>query len=474
MKKVRITSFLLSFVLLFSSVPIRAETTDNSAFHFVKNNLSQVVLYTSGYIGNTVVDLYGDMTSYFRALYPLNDYSFDDWIKEHFSLQSDDKGIETVVPDDDAKTFINLYVEQEKESAPYKDIRSTNISRFLDSFEYKSGYDAIAKYLKGYGVNWVNTVRKMQINDLSPFYTVFPEYKNHSIYFVGSVNTEYGIKLQNYFCPCVDWLDFSNITNYRNNPHLQNKVKVTVFDFYGNDITDKCSQFIESDYEESLVEWFYYYSGFMLNDITHVISINAYDFIGSFLVDYEPILYRRYDSMSDLKQYETGTPFYYQYDVDTLPVLTTSNSSSYIGQVMANTYYNGSNYYYFTNVINNNYPPNPSYPSYPSNPSNPGSPINPDNPSNPSNPDDDDDGFDWGFLGGIGEAIGKLIQFIGGLIADIVSALTDVFTSVTELIPSTVISFFSSMMAWVPPEIWTIVKLAMVLGLVVALIKAFR
>lgn len=79
----------------------------------------------------------------------------------------------------------------------------------------------------------------------------------------------------------------------------------------------------------------------------------------------------------------------------------------------------------------------------------------------------------FGFLGGIGSVFGSLIKGVGELITNLLSALTEVMTSLTTEVPDSVIGFMGSLMSWVPPDIWILVRLAMVLGLVMAVVKKF-
>lgn len=79
----------------------------------------------------------------------------------------------------------------------------------------------------------------------------------------------------------------------------------------------------------------------------------------------------------------------------------------------------------------------------------------------------------FGFLGGIGNVFGSLIKGVGELITNLLTALTEVMTSLTTEVPDSVIGFMGSLMSWVPPDIWILVRLAMVLGLVMAVVKKF-
>lgn len=79
----------------------------------------------------------------------------------------------------------------------------------------------------------------------------------------------------------------------------------------------------------------------------------------------------------------------------------------------------------------------------------------------------------FGFLGGIGSVFGSLIKGVGELITNLLTALTEVMTSLTTEVPDSVIGFMGSLMSWVPPDIWILVRLAMVLGLVMAVVKKF-
>lgn len=79
----------------------------------------------------------------------------------------------------------------------------------------------------------------------------------------------------------------------------------------------------------------------------------------------------------------------------------------------------------------------------------------------------------FGFLGGIGSVFGSLIKGVGELITNLLTAITEVMTSLTTEVPDSVIGFMGSLMSWVPPDIWILVRLAMVLGLVMAVVKKF-
>lgn len=386
---------------------------------------------------------------------------------------------------------INQLVFELKNDLPYEDVSSVPFSKFLSSFEKKECYDSIYKYLGGYNSDWVNICNSVAIYSSNNFYMGFsPQFANHNIYFLSSFKTSSGIRYNVYdqeassypFIPVIGWHDMSSYLTYVNNiDYLSDCVKISVFDYNGNNITDAFSDYVVENGYDSLVEYYYKGLGFSYGFSLAFYTPRKNLISNRFIVDQVSTKYRLYDTLSDLKQYETGNPFYYEYDSDTLPVLTTSNIQSYVNQVQANTYYNGNTYYYYTVTPSPYYPTNPNYPSYPSAP---GYPSNPSNPGDggggsPSDPEDGG-GINLGWLGKLGEIIGKVIQAIGefivGLLDGVVGLLDDIGEfgkHIIEALDSNVMGVFRAVLDFIPEPVLNAIWFGMIASILAIVIKKF-
>ena len=116
--------------------------------------------------------------------------------------------------------------------------------------------------------------------------------------------------------------------------------------------------------------------------------------------------------------------------------------------------------------------------------SDPVTPVDPTDPVNPVDPTDPwvPPSFDFSgllkglmnLLAAIFGLIGNLVGYVAQLIADLVTSLNSVIDNIKILINQGVIGLFSALFPFLPPEITSLLSLTFLLVAIIAVIKAFR
>jgi len=451
-------------------------------------NVAQIVGSGIGlFIPNNQVDVFTMVCSamYDELMKETSDETYEDWLCRHLGYNSE---TQEITMDDELTDFVyNASVQYIEEETPWYTHRTADSDIFADyyinSFSTKAQYDSFKKYVKE--------------NNNKVFYTESLANTRTNIYDENGVATgEYAEGIH------FKVLDFSDLefTAVKSSYEMYNvdcydsnweKVKYRLFslDEDGNWVdcgllssynTLKIPLIGKHPYNGTFQYFFYEIDGITSSNIDGLL-VNRLVPANHLFITYGGQNLRMYKSLADLKSYSVGQRPYYITDAFNNYDSTVDNSTTITQTEIDNSVTYGDVYNYITNNYENSDDLTEDelraileeYLSQIGGGSGSG--------SGGGSGGSDDGGSSGGGLGSfleglgsIGDAIlsilGKLLEYIGKAL----ELLTGTVTKVLDLIPSNITNLLLGLFPFIPQEWVTAIELSLVLGVVLAVVGAFK
>lgn len=445
-----IVSVVISFILLSMSIFYQPMTvyasgeqwTDSEKVRFFGEGFFKICTDVIGVIfpsGSDGEDLQDDFVNYvLNNDWIQNNMTYDEWIASNLSInyQSGDSGNADVSYSVDLQNaMIDWANEWIVENTGFQYVYSYNAAQFLNKFNEQNHYHEFLELVEAgdnYYIAYAPSIDEIRLIQANGAYIK---------------NGEQNAARPN-IIPTYNWNNVVNTRIYE----WDNSESTYVLD-------DESSVF-----------------GIMPTSRKNLSNIPNLNYSSYYLLDLNTTQYLVYNTLDSLKAGSEGVQEYYVTDN-----YTTQNVSN-VKTTTTNNIDNSISYNNVQNWVNNYYVQNTTYPSsndvynYINNYDGSGGGSG----GGGSGSDDDDNGFDWGFLGSIGDFLKGLLSALSSVISGILDVLTGVIDlfigeeqpdgtrsgGIPTIIGKLVAHFLPMLPAWCTQLIGFSVLLSLILGII--------
>ena len=406
------------------------------------------------------------LLSYLRACYDdlqNESQTYEDWLASRLDVQQNtETGEPELVIDNELMDLMyNASVQYIEEETPWENMYTTSVTEFYNLFKTKQAYDKFCEVAKSLKSNEIILLERA-------FDSVWHADEAYYEYF-------YHYRVVN----------FDGLVKYRK---LDTKLS-SVIPYYQWKYSYNLSDVMSID-DNGNIDTYLNSKGSAYNNDSSYYYIKNYNFVQTFsgssntsywLVENISHCHRVYDSVETYKQYSLGQRPYYVTDAFSNYNSTIDNSTTITQTEIDNSVTYGDVYNYITNNYEN--PDGLSedelraiLAEYLASINNNGGSGSGGGSGGSDNGGSSGGGLGsfLGGLGSIGDAIlsilGKLLEYIGKAL----ELLTGTVTKVLDLIPSNITNLLLGLFPFIPQEWVTAIELSLVLGVVLAVVGAFK